>query len=78
MKAVANKDRQMATAAYQQAGLNMENARNAQVTRKILEAQLPEAEAQAELWRKLQRGELGQTAKGILQFAPILKMISGR
>lgn len=43
----------------------------------LLKKQLPGAEAEAEFWRKLNSGELGGTAKGVLQFAPILKILRG-
>lgn len=45
---------------------------------KLLKKQQPGAQAEAEFWQKLNSGELGSTGKGLLQFAPLLKIITGK
>lgn len=42
---------------------------------KILKTQLPEAEAVAEFWRKLQKGGFEGTAKGVQWIAPLLRSL---
>ena len=44
----------------------------------LLRKALPGAEAEAEFWRKLNSGELGGTAKGLLNLAPLLRIIRGK
>ena len=57
---------------------------NAQTREKIkqeielLKKAQPAAEAEAEFWRKLNSGELDSTAKGLLNFAPLLRILRGK
>jgi hypothetical protein len=45
---------------------------------KLLKEALPGARAESEFWRKLNSGELGSTAKGILNLAPLLRIMRGK
>lgn len=44
----------------------------------LLELQKPGAQAEAEFWQKLNSGELGSTAKGALNLAPLLRILKGK
>ena len=44
----------------------------------LLKKQQPGAKAEADFWQKLNSGQLGDTAKGILNFAPLLRIIRGK
>lgn len=46
--------------------------------RRIIEQQLPGAKAEAEFWKKLNDGSLDSSAKGLLQMAPIIRMLIGK
>lgn len=76
MKAVAYKDIHTGTAAEATAQAQSRLADKLETEQKILEAALPEAEAGAMLWKQLKEG--GGTAKGLLQFAPLLKLLRGK
>jgi len=45
---------------------------------RIIDNQLPGAQAEAQFWKDLNSGKLDSTAKGVLRFAPILKMLTGK
>lgn len=55
-----------------------EQAHKARDERKLLQQALPGAVAEAQFWSKLLSGELGGTAKGLLNFAPLLKIMRGK
>lgn len=40
--------------------------------------QVPGAQAEAEFWRKLNDGELGDVTKGLNQFLPVLRLLMGK
>lgn len=44
---------------------------------KLLKQQQPGAQAEAEFWHKLNSGQMGSTAKGMLQLAPLLRILKG-
>ena len=44
----------------------------------LLKNQMPGAIAEAEFWRKLNSGELGSTGKGLINFAPLLRILRGK
>ncbi len=45
---------------------------------KLLKLKMPGAQAEAEFWQRLNSGDLGSSAKGLQQFLPLLKIISGK
>lgn len=70
---------------YFLAGKTHEESVNLQHTRRILQkqfellnAELPGAEAEADFWRKLQRGDFASSAKGLMNLAPLLKILRGK
>ncbi len=48
---------------------------NVDTARKLMEAQLPGADAEAAFWKKLNSGGFDSTAKGLTWLAPLLKII---
>lgn len=70
---------------YQEAGVQYETGQNLQHQRellkkqaKLLESQLPGAEAEAEFWRKLEKGDFASSAKGLMNLAPLLRILRGK
>ena len=59
---------------------NVAEAQEEQVraTTRIIDAQLPGARAEAQFWNDLNNGKMDSTAKGLLRFAPILKILQGK
>lgn len=51
---------------------------NVQAARKLIEAQVPGAQAEAQFWRDLAEGKLAGGAKGLQFFAPLLKILRGK
>lgn len=45
---------------------------------KLLKTQMPGAQAEAEFWRKLNSGEMGDNAKALQFIAPLLRMLRGK
>lgn len=44
---------------------------------KLLKAQMPGAQAEAQFWERLNKGELDSSAKGLINFAPLLRILRG-
>ncbi len=61
-----------------QKGKTLEETNEVEARIRLLNAKLPGEEAAADFWRKLRDGDLGGTGKGILQFAPLLKILMGK
>lgn len=76
MKAVEYRDTHAGLQAESTAIAQSRLADKLEIEKKILELALPEAEAGAMLWKTLKEG--GGTAKGILQFAPLIKLLRGK
>lgn len=57
---------------------SMWNARSAANAYYLSGHALPGAQAEAEFWRKLISGDLDSTAKGLIQFAPLLRILRGK
>lgn len=57
------------------AGKALQETNESEARTNLLKEQMPSAQAEGDLWRQL--NEQGGTAKGIMQFAPLLKMIFG-
>ena len=75
MEAVEDKDRRQGALYSQQ--YNREAAAEIKLKseNKLLREALPGARAEAEFWRQLNSGELDSTAKGLIKFAPLLRIL---
>lgn len=76
MKAVERRDTSHSALFSQQYNKAQEETWNLQEARKLLKAQLPGAEAEANFWRSLDAA--GSSAKGAQWLIPLLKMIRGK
>ena len=78
MKAVEERDQSQVALQAKQKAYWLEQTNKAEAEIKLLRKALPGATAEAEFWQKLIDGELAGTAKGMLQFAPLLKILRGK
>ncbi len=76
MLAVETKDTRLGALHSQQYNVGEQQEQKLLTEIKLLEAQIPGANAEAALWAKLNEG--GGTAKGMLRFLPILKLLRGQ
>jgi hypothetical protein len=85
MKAVEKKDLELAgqaaatgRLAVRQAGKTALESRQLIESILLLNKQQPGAQAESDFWKKLNSGELGSSAKGLIQFAPLLRILRGK
>mgnify|MGYP000326738418 CR=1 FL=1 len=55
-----------------------ESAKRLRAETKLIDEQLPGAVAEGDLWRALQSGDLGSTAKAVKGLLPLLRIIKGK
>ena len=70
------KDRQ-GSLASQNYNTAIETARAEKGRADLLELEKPGAIAEAQFWMKLNKGESGESAKGLMKFAPLMRILKG-
>ncbi len=78
MKASEWKDWSARALNLQQESVAEENKRRVAMEVQLLKQALPGAKAEAEFWNKLNTGELAGTAKGLMNLAPLLRILKGK
>ena len=85
MAAVEHKDKSLASLADRNAELSIAQKKKAIYESMnlldqgvLLRKQVPGATAEAEFWDNLNNGRLDSTAKGLMKFAPLIKILTGK
>jgi len=75
MQAVESKDRRAGAKLSADYNVSLKEADKRSEEIKLLKKAMPGATAEAEFWQKLNSGELGSSAKGLMKFAPLLRIL---
>ena len=78
MKAIETRDTRHGTLYSQQYNRELKATEKLQEEIRLLKKQMPGAEAEARFWQQLNDGELDSTAKGLMKFAPLIRILTGR